>query len=78
VIAIKVADLKQEYNENERLKNNSEYLMKLDESRREHKEGKTITFEIEELEAMETMTHEETQELIEKARLRGNPYESNL
>ena len=55
----------------ERDKRNAEYLAKLDMCLQQLKEGKTVTFEMEELESMATMSHEEALKLVEKARARG-------
>jgi DNA-damage-inducible protein J len=55
------------------------YNMKiLEESLQQLKDGKVITFTMDELFAMEDMTQEETAELVEKARKRGNLSESDL
>jgi hypothetical protein len=51
---------------------NAEYTAMLERSFKQSEEGNTITFEIEELIAMESLSPEETSELIEKARARGN------
>ena len=50
----------------EKAKQNAEYLTKLERSRRQIKEGKTITFTIEELEAFEDMTPEEVSAFADK------------
>jgi len=51
---------------------NQNYIDKIDRSFKELEKGKTVTFETEELDAMLTMTPEETKELIKKARARGS------
>jgi len=52
-------------------KNNAEYLAKLDLSLQQLKEGKTVTFEWEEFEAMTKMPPDEAKAFCEKIRARG-------
>jgi len=54
-----------EYNELDKARRNVEHLTMIDESRRQFAEGKTYTFTIKELEAMENMTAEEMQAFAE-------------
>jgi len=54
-----------EYNELEKARRNAAYLAMIDESRRQLDEGKTYTFTIEELSAMEDMTVAEMQAFAE-------------
>ena len=53
-------------------KRNAEYIAMLERSFKQSEEGKTVTFEIEELIAMETLSSEETHALVGKAKARGN------
>ena len=50
-------------------KNNAEYLAKLDLSLQQLKEGKTVTFEWEEFEAMTKMPPDEAIEFCEKIKI---------
>lgn len=54
-----------EYNEMAKAKRNAEYLAKLDESWKQLEQGKTISFSMEELEAMESEDWKPTQKVIE-------------
>ncbi|MCM1212737.1 MAG: hypothetical protein NC318_14215, partial [Blautia sp.] len=54
-----------EYNEMAKAKRNAEYLAKLDESWKQLEQGKTISFSIEELEAMESEGWKPTQKVID-------------
>jgi len=58
----------EEYNKLEKLRARDEFLTMLDESIKEVKQGKTITFTIDELEAMEDMSTKETQAFIRQRR----------
>jgi antitoxin YefM len=58
-----------EYNIREKAIRNAEYLYKLDQSIQQVKEGKTISFTIEELEAFETMTPEEIRAFADNRKL---------
>ena len=55
----------QEYNELEKARRNTEYLKMIDESRRQLAEGKTYTFTMDELFAMEDMSSSEIQAFAE-------------
>jgi len=59
-----------EYNELEKAKRNSEYISMVDKSIQEVVESKTITFTIDELEAMETMTSEEALSFVAEVQRR--------
>ena len=54
-----------------KFKRNSEYTAMLERSFKQSEEGKTVTFEIEELISMETLSQEGVRALIEKAKARG-------
>lgn len=54
-----------EYNEMAKAKRNAEYLEKLDESWKQLEQEKTITFSMEELEAMEREDWKPTQKVID-------------
>ena len=54
-----------EYNEMAKAKRNAEYLAKLDESWKQLEQGKTISFSMEELEAMESEDWKPTQKVID-------------
>jgi antitoxin YefM len=54
-----------EYNELDKARRNAEYLAKLEKSRQELAEGKTYTFTMDELFAMEDMTVAEMQAFAE-------------
>ena len=54
------------YNALDKARRNAEYLAMIDESRRQLAEGKTYTFTIDELLAMEDMTAAEMQTFAEK------------
>ena len=53
-----------EYNEMAKAKRNAEYLAKLDKSFKQLEEGKTISFSMEELRAMESDDWELTQKVL--------------
>lgn len=53
-----------EYNEMAKAKRNEEYLAKLDKSFKQLKEGKTISFSMEELRAMESDDWKPTQKVL--------------
>ena len=53
-----------EYNEMAKAKRNAEYLAKLDTSFKQLKEGKTISFSMEELRAMESDDWKPTQKVL--------------
>ena len=55
----------------EKSKNNAEYLAKLDLSLQQLKEGKTVTFEWDEFEAMTKMPIDEAMAFCEKIQARG-------
>ena len=57
-----------EYNELDKARRNAEYLAKIDESRRQLDEGKTVSFTMAELEAMENMTAAEMQAFAQERR----------
>ncbi|MCL2627915.1 MAG: type II toxin-antitoxin system Phd/YefM family antitoxin [Oscillospiraceae bacterium] len=57
-----------EYNELEKAKRNAEYLTMVDKSAKEITDGKIISFTIEELDAMETMTAEEALSFVAEVR----------
>ena len=60
-----------EYNELEKARCNAEYLAKIDKSLQELAEGKTVSFTVGELKAMENMmTAEETQAFVAQVRER--------
>lgn len=59
-----------EYNELDKARRNAEYLDMIDKSIQSITEGRTVTFTMDELEAMEDMTAEETQTLVAQARER--------
>ena len=54
-----------EYNEMQRIKANAEYLSKLDKSREQLEQGKTISFTMEELRDMEADDWKPTQKVID-------------
>ena len=54
-----------EYNEMVKAKRNAEYLAKLDESWKQLEQGKTISFSMEELEAMESEDWKPTQKVVD-------------
>lgn len=54
-----------EYNELQRIKANAEYLSKLDKSREQLEQGKTISFTMEELRDMEADDWKPTQKVID-------------
>jgi len=54
----------------DKVKYNAEYIAKLDLASKEIKEGKVIAFEIEELEAMQSMPIDEIREFGKKAKIR--------
>ena len=54
-----------EYNELAKAKRNTEYLAKLDKSFKQFKEGKTISFSIEELREMESDDWKPTQKILD-------------
>lgn len=54
-----------EYNEMQRIKKNVEYLSKLDKSREQLEQGKTISFTMEELRDMEADDWKPTQKVID-------------
>jgi antitoxin YefM len=54
-----------EYNELNKAKRNAEYLAMLDESIEQSKEGKTISFSMEELEAMESDNWKPTKKVLD-------------
>ena len=55
-----------EYNELEKAKHNADYIAKIDAGVKAVEQGKGITFTIEELEVMETMTTDEIRAHVEK------------
>jgi len=55
---------------NDKVKRNAEYVAKLDLASKEIKEGKFIAFDIEELNAMQSMSINEIRELAEKAKIK--------
>ena len=59
-----------EYNRLEKAHRNVAHVAKTDKSLRELAEGKVVSFTVDELEAMENMSAEETQALIAQARER--------
>ena len=59
-----------EYNILEKTRRNVTHVAKTDMSLRELAEGKSVSFTVDELEAMENMSAEETQALIAQARKR--------
>jgi antitoxin YefM len=54
-----------EYNALQKAKKNAEYLAKIDESIENHKKGDTISFTMEELQAMESEDWKPTQKVLE-------------
>ena len=54
-----------EYNALQKAKKNAEYLAKIDESIENHKKGDTISFTMEELQAMESEDWKPTQKALE-------------
>lgn len=54
-----------EYNEMAKARRNAEYLAKLDESWKQLEQGKTISFSMEELEAMESEDWKSTQKIAD-------------
>lgn len=65
----------QEYNNMLKAKRNAEYLSMLNESKRQLEEGKTISFTIEELEAMESDDWKPTPKVLEWLKKTGKSYE---
>ena len=59
-----------EYNELEKARRNAQYLAMIDRSIQETAEGKTVSFTMAELEAMENMTAEEANAAVSDARKR--------
>ena len=57
-----------EYKELEKAKRNAEYFAMIDKSKQEVAEGKTVSFTMDELESMESMTAEEARAFVIKAR----------
>lgn len=55
----------QDYREMEKARNNAEYLAKLDESYAQFERGETISFTMEELEAMEAEDWQPTQKVLD-------------
>ncbi len=56
---------KRDYLEMEKAKNNAEYLAKLDKSRAQFERGETISFTMDELEAMEAEDWKPTQKVLD-------------
>lgn len=56
---------KRDYLEMEKAKNNAEYLAKLDKSRAQFERGETISFTMDELEAMEAADWKPTQKVLD-------------
>jgi len=54
----------QEYNDLDKARNNIKYLSSIKKSRKELSEGKTISFTVDELEAMEDMTADEMRSIV--------------
>ena len=65
----------QEYNNMLKAKRNAEYLSMLNESKRQLEEGKTISFTIEELEAMESDDWKPTQKVLNWMKQQGQTNE---
>ena len=65
----------QEYNNMLKAKRNAEYLSMLNESKRQLEEGKTISFTIEELEAMESDDWKPTQKVLNWMKQQGQANE---
>ena len=59
-----------EYNELDKARRNAEYLDGIDKSLQNIAEGKVVSFTMDELEAMETMTPTEAKTFVAKARER--------
>jgi antitoxin YefM len=64
-----------EYNEMAKAKRNAEYLAMLDESFRQLEEGKTISFSMEELRAMESDDWKPTQKVLNWMKQQGQTNE---
>jgi len=59
-----------EYNELEKVRRNAEYLSVIDKSVQEASDGRTVSFTIDELEAMENMSADEALSLVSQVRKR--------